>query len=418
MARELRRNQIDYHTTPFYHVVSRCVRSLRLLGSTDDARKQRLLEYVALLAESSAIQVAGFAIMDNHLHMLLHADPAQAAAWSDLQVVHRWLHLHPPRNGYFLPVEPTAELIEQLAADPEFIAATRDKLCSIPHYMKELKQRIAQEANREERVVGSFWAGRYKLRPVLSDRQLLVTLTYIDLNPFAAGRSPTPELGRYTSLETRLGHRQAAPARPVLIRHRRPAQTPPSSSKASTTAYGTAALPPAALSVSSSTRPVTSHPGSPRRALAPTTRTTVPGTPSTAPAQGHAGPARGTDDVGQDLMSAPASGSSRIPVTSGDWTSQWLMPLSKDEPRALPDVMRSNKISLLPGLTFKRYLRLVDDAARLLRPNKRVLPRDSRSILGRLNLTPLSLATAVGQLADTWSDLHSAPPPPAYGAAP
>lgn len=62
MARKLRANEIDYHVTRVYHVVFRCVRSLHLLGGNDEQRKQRLLEYVALLAATLAVELAGFAV--------------------------------------------------------------------------------------------------------------------------------------------------------------------------------------------------------------------------------------------------------------------------------------------------------------------------------------------------------------------
>jgi hypothetical protein len=44
------------------------------------------------------VSVAGFAILDNHLHLLVRLDPDLAGSWSDEEVVRRWGRLFPPRN--------------------------------------------------------------------------------------------------------------------------------------------------------------------------------------------------------------------------------------------------------------------------------------------------------------------------------
>ena len=47
------------------------------------------------LAGVFAIDVVAYAIMSNHLHVLLWTDPERAAAWDDLEVARRWLTLFP-----------------------------------------------------------------------------------------------------------------------------------------------------------------------------------------------------------------------------------------------------------------------------------------------------------------------------------
>ncbi len=41
---------------------------------------------------------SGFAILDNHLHLLVRLDPDVAAGWSDEEVVRHWERLFPPRD--------------------------------------------------------------------------------------------------------------------------------------------------------------------------------------------------------------------------------------------------------------------------------------------------------------------------------
>ena len=45
-----------------------------------------------------SVAVAGFAILDNHLHLLVRLDPEVARGWSDEDVVRRWGRLFPPRD--------------------------------------------------------------------------------------------------------------------------------------------------------------------------------------------------------------------------------------------------------------------------------------------------------------------------------
>ena len=56
--------------------------------------EHRLVE----LAEIFSVAVAGFAILDNHLHLLVRLDPDVARGWSDKDVVRRWGRLFPPRD--------------------------------------------------------------------------------------------------------------------------------------------------------------------------------------------------------------------------------------------------------------------------------------------------------------------------------
>lgn len=65
MARKLRSREIDYDQCRTYHIVTRCVRSLNLLGKDDGQRKERLLQHLAILSDATAVNVAGFALMDN-----------------------------------------------------------------------------------------------------------------------------------------------------------------------------------------------------------------------------------------------------------------------------------------------------------------------------------------------------------------
>ncbi len=89
---------VDPAVTRWYHCVTRCVRRASLLGEEGCDRKDWIERRLEELAEVFAVAVAGFAILDNHLHLLVRLDPDVAKGWSDEDVVRRWGRLFPPRD--------------------------------------------------------------------------------------------------------------------------------------------------------------------------------------------------------------------------------------------------------------------------------------------------------------------------------
>jgi hypothetical protein len=91
---------VSLEATPFYHCVSRCVRRAflcgkdRYSGKCFEHRKLWLLERLALLTSMFAIDIAAYAVMSNHFHLVLHVDRARALAWSDDEVLQRWTRLY------------------------------------------------------------------------------------------------------------------------------------------------------------------------------------------------------------------------------------------------------------------------------------------------------------------------------------
>ena len=91
-----RAHLIDPSLTRWYHCVTRCVRRAFLLGEGEYDESGSTTGCTSL-REIFSISVAGFSVMDNHLHVLVRLDPAVAAGWSDEEVVRRWGRVFPPR---------------------------------------------------------------------------------------------------------------------------------------------------------------------------------------------------------------------------------------------------------------------------------------------------------------------------------
>ena len=95
-------------------------------------------------------------------------------------------------------------MIEQLAANVDWVKKMRGRLASLSWFMKCLKEPLARMVNREEKCRGTFFEGRFKSIAILDDESLLTVAAYIDLNPVAAGVVLLPEQSPHTSIKERV----------------------------------------------------------------------------------------------------------------------------------------------------------------------------------------------------------------------
>jgi REP element-mobilizing transposase RayT len=197
---------VDPLLTPLYHCISRCVRHAFLCGPGQEHRKQWIESRLQDLVSIFAIEVCGYSVLDNHLHVVVRLDPDQVKSWSNRQVSEHWAKLYPPRDpeGNVLPV--SEDWLAAKAADAKWIDKIRLRLASLSWFMKCLKEPLARQANREDEVSGAFWAARFKSVAILDEESLLATCAYVDLNPLAAGLAATPEDSSYTSIHARVEH--------------------------------------------------------------------------------------------------------------------------------------------------------------------------------------------------------------------
>ena len=199
---------VDVSVTRWYHVISKTVRGALLLGEGQEDRKQWIEDRLHELTEVFAIDVAGYAVLDNHLHVLVYLSPERAEVWSDEDVVRRWGRLFPPRGKNRQPLPVSDAWVTQKLADAKFLQQARKRLGDLGWFMKCLKEPLARRANKEDGCQGAFWQSRYKSIAVLDEEALLATCAYIDLNPVAAGVAATPEDSPYTSVRRRVEHCQ------------------------------------------------------------------------------------------------------------------------------------------------------------------------------------------------------------------
>ncbi len=195
---------VDEKLTRWYHCLSRCVRNAFLISDQNGFDRKAWIDHRLKELESIfAISVAGFSVMDNHLHLLLRIDSETAQSWTPLEVATKWLELYPPRINR-KRVTPTFEMIELYAANVDWVQKIRTRLSSLSWFMKCLKEPLSRLVNREENCRGTFFEGRFKSIAILDDESLLTVAAYIDLNPLAAGMVSLPEQSPHTSIKERI----------------------------------------------------------------------------------------------------------------------------------------------------------------------------------------------------------------------
>jgi REP element-mobilizing transposase RayT len=205
-----RKDLVDVQLTRYYHCISRCVRQAMLCGQGYEHRKIWIEERLELLARNFAVSVCGFAVMDNHLHVLVRLDPSQMESWSAEEVVRRWIGVYPPKTVDLDDPAVARKWISHAAKDAKQIEVWRTRLGNLGWFMKALKEPLSRLANKEDGCQGTFWESRYKSIAILDDEALLATCAYIDLNPLAAGAASTPESSKHTSLRQRVQHAREA----------------------------------------------------------------------------------------------------------------------------------------------------------------------------------------------------------------
>ena len=212
-----RRQLIDADTTPYYHIISRCVRRAFLCGQDKQTgqdfshRRQWIEDKLFDMAKIFAIDIAAYAVMNNHYHLVLHIDTQLALAWSAEELCKQYAKLHvccPLVQRY---IDGTQLSAAEISIVQGTIQTYRERLMSISWFMRSLNQSIARQANIEDNVTGRFWEGRFKSQALLDDAALVTCMAYVDLNPIRANLTTTPEKSDFTSIQTRLDRNTRQP---------------------------------------------------------------------------------------------------------------------------------------------------------------------------------------------------------------
>jgi len=203
--------------TPWYHVTCRCVRRAFLCGEDTvtgqsfEHRRGWIETRIRKLASVFAIDVAAYAVMSNHYHLVVRIDEARTKGWSDEEVLKRWTQLF---NGPLFVQRYLSDARSDMSDSEldrvgQWVELYRHRLCDLSWMMRVLNEGIARMANAEDNCTGRFWEGRFKSQALLDEQALLSVMAYVDLNPIRAAIAETPETSAHTSIKQRINEMSA-----------------------------------------------------------------------------------------------------------------------------------------------------------------------------------------------------------------
>ncbi|HFD31148.1 MAG TPA: transposase, partial [Gammaproteobacteria bacterium] len=209
---QARATLVSLDDTPWYHCVNRCVRRAFLCGQDPvsghnyEHRRGWIADRIQQLAGVFAIDVAAYAVMSNHFHVVVRIDRDRALNWSVDEVLTRWTQLFtgPVLITRYLSTARAGMSEAEIHKVLELAEGYRERLYDLSWYMRCLNEAIARQANAEESVKGRFWEGRFKSQALLDEAALLAAMAYVDLNPIRAGLAETPETSDHTAIQARI----------------------------------------------------------------------------------------------------------------------------------------------------------------------------------------------------------------------
>ena len=203
----------------FYHVGTRCVGRAMMFNDDD---KTHIVDQILRMAEFCGMEVNTYAVMDNHIHMLLHVLPEKELADDELTARVAALYGH----------DRAEELRVNWAAyrrDGGTVAMTRleeernaflHRMGDLSKYMKELKQWISRDYNKKVGRIGTLWEDRFWSN-LLEDSAAVITKVayYIDCNAVRAGIVERPEDYKWCGYaQAHAGHKTAQKALAGIFR--------------------------------------------------------------------------------------------------------------------------------------------------------------------------------------------------------
>jgi hypothetical protein len=211
MARTAREDQFSPNEIAIVHVMNRSVRRCFLMGDDQftgknyDYRKLWIEQRIEHLAAHFGIDLLTYAILSNHVHLVLRSRPDVVKTWDDTQVARRWWMLCPKKkNKDGSPRDPTEAQLKSIYNNRKKLRQIRTRLSDISWWMRLMCQTIAQRINREDECTGRVWESRFQAVRILDESALLACSAYVDLNPIRAAIAENLETSDYTSVQRRI----------------------------------------------------------------------------------------------------------------------------------------------------------------------------------------------------------------------
>ncbi len=163
---QARKTVVSKEETGVYHCMSRCVRRAFLCGEDSysgrnyEHRREWVRERLESLSGLFGVEIFSYAVMSNHLHVVLRVRPERVDQWSADEVAVRWCRLFRGKAA-IQAGKPYDEMkFERIRKNPEQVETCRERLKDLSWFMRCLSEPLARRANREDECTGRFWEGR------------------------------------------------------------------------------------------------------------------------------------------------------------------------------------------------------------------------------------------------------------------
>ncbi len=170
---------------------------------------------IAAWLDVLAVELLGYALMGNHLHLVVRTRPDFAKSLTLAELRRRWVALSTVSDGQ--PGLPSAMPVgHQL--DAEGVAHARAVLSHPGTMLRAVKEGFARRLNRQQGAAGHVWESRYHDVAVVDAGGVLACLIYVDLNPMRAGLVDDPTDSHFCSARHRRTVDSTAPDAALGVR--------------------------------------------------------------------------------------------------------------------------------------------------------------------------------------------------------
>ncbi len=189
----MRKQRLKNDGEGFYNVGTRCVdRTFRF----DDADKTHIVDQMKRMGQFCGVEINTYAVMTNHIHLLLHVLPKREL--NDDELVDRVAALYGRAKAEELRVEWAEWRRVGGEAALQRVEEERNALLrrmgDLSNFMKELKQWISRDYNKKVGRIGTLWEDRFWSCLLEDSAETLSSVArYIDCNAVRAGIVERPE---------------------------------------------------------------------------------------------------------------------------------------------------------------------------------------------------------------------------------
>ena len=195
-----------------YHVMSRVAGGDLLFG---DVEKEAFRKLMRRMERFSGVEVLTYAVMGNHFHILLRVPEREkflrkfkkgTSAECEGRLIEHLELLY--SRAYLAQLKAELEVMREKGMDGLYektIKGYLARLCSLEHFMKELKERFSRWFNKRHGRRGTLWQDRYRSMLVEDGEALRTMAAYIDLNPVRAGLVDDPKDYRWCGYAEAMG---------------------------------------------------------------------------------------------------------------------------------------------------------------------------------------------------------------------